>query len=152
MNGTRSCPAISFRWPATSICSCSDSTTQGPAIRNRGCSRPASKPQSFIGTAGPERGTRGSCGYLFAARRLVLQRGMDERLEERMAAPRRRLELGVELHADEPRVHALRQLDDLGQALALGQCRDHEAGIGEALEVVDVRLVAVPMPFGQHVA
>ena len=32
----------------------------------------------------------------------------------------RRLELGVELHADEPRVHALRQLDDLGQLARAG--------------------------------
>jgi hypothetical protein len=39
-----------------------------------------------------------------------------------------RLELGVELHADEPGVHRLGQLDHLGQLLALGDGRDHQAG------------------------
>ena len=39
---------ISFSWPATSSCSCSLSTTQGPAIRNSGRSRPTSKPQSCM--------------------------------------------------------------------------------------------------------
>ena len=45
-----SLPVISFRRPATSICSCIDSITHGPAIRNRGWSRPTSNPQSFIHT------------------------------------------------------------------------------------------------------
>ena len=41
-------PVISLSRPATSSCSCSDSITQGPAIRNRGWSRPTSNPQSFM--------------------------------------------------------------------------------------------------------
>ena len=49
MNGTRSSAQISFNCPATSICSCSDSTTQGPAMRNSGRSRPTSKSHSLIG-------------------------------------------------------------------------------------------------------
>jgi hypothetical protein len=39
--------------------------------------------------------------------------GADEALEERMAVERPRLELGVELAADEPRV--IGELDDLDQ-------------------------------------
>src|SRR6188768_4042658 len=144
MNGTPSCPAISLSLPATSICSCSDSTTHGPAMRNRGRSSPTSNPQSFM----PAR----SSGDLFGALGLVRERGADERLEKRMTAPRRRLELRVELDADEPRVHALRQLDDLGELLPLRDRRDHEARLGETVEVVLVGLVAMAMPLGQDVA
>src|SRR6185436_7216087 len=102
MNGTPSCPAISLSLPATSICSCSDSTTHGPAMRNRGRSIPTSNPQSFMS---PRSGRD-----FFCALDLVRERGVNERLEERVTAPRRRLELEVELDADEPRVHARRQL------------------------------------------
>ena len=48
MNGMPSSAVISFSFPATSICSCSLSTTQGPAMRKNGLSSPASKPHSFI--------------------------------------------------------------------------------------------------------
>ena len=60
---------------------------------------------------------------------VVRQRGLDEAGEQRMAVPRRRLELGVELHAHEPRMHVLRQLDDLGELLALRQRGDDQAGL-----------------------
>ena len=69
-----------------------------------------------------------------------------------MAVPRRGLEFGVELHAHEPGVHVLRQLDDLGQVLALGQRRDHQARLAQLVQVVDVGFVAVAMPLGHHVA
>src|SRR5678816_4124709 len=144
MNGTPSAAAISLSLPATSICSCSDSTTHGPAMRNSGCSSPTSKPQSFMSAL--------SSGDLFGALGLVRQRGVDERLEERMTAPRRRLELRVELDADEPRVHALRQLDDLGELLALRDRRDHQTRLGEPVEVVLVGFVAMAMALGQDVA
>src|SRR6185369_7085013 len=52
MKGMPSSAVISFSCPATSICSCSLSTTQGPAMRKKGLSRPTSKPQSFIGIPG----------------------------------------------------------------------------------------------------
>ena len=51
MNGMPSSEVISFSRPATSICSCSLSTTQGPAIRKKGLSMPTSNPQSFHATA-----------------------------------------------------------------------------------------------------
>src|SRR4051812_44784255 len=128
MNGMPRAAVISRNRPATSNCNASDSTTHGPAIRKNGRSRPISKPQSFMSCLGPAVDGR-SCRHLLAALGLVLQRGVDERLEERMAAPRRRLELGMELHAEDPRVHVARQLDALGQALALRQCRNDESAL-----------------------
>src|SRR5438105_15061812 len=104
MNGMPSAAVISFSVPAVSICNCSDSTTQGPAIRKNGLCRPMSKPQSFISGDRLERGLGG------LALRLVLARGAHVRVEQRVAIPWRGLELGVELHAHEPRVHVLRQL------------------------------------------
>src|SRR5215470_9254206 len=47
--------------------------------------------------------------------RLVLQRRADEALEQRVTIDRARLELGMELAADEPRV--VGELDDLDQGL-----------------------------------
>src|SRR4249919_610790 len=60
MKGTPNRAQISFSLPATSICNCSDSTTHGPAIRNRGRSNPASNPHKSIGQdrSGDELGTR----------------------------------------------------------------------------------------------
>src|SRR6478609_2653922 len=104
MKGMPSEEVISFSWPATSICSCSLSTTQGPEIRKNGWSRPTSNPQSFMS------GHRfqGLAGLLRTAG-LVFHGGVDEGVEQRMPVPGRRLELGVELHAHEPRVHGARQ-------------------------------------------
>ena len=117
MKGMPSAAVISFSRPATSICSCSLSTTQGPAIRKNGLSMPTSKPHSFMPTAF-DAAVGARCAW-------CSQRRLDVADEQRVPAPRRALELGVELHADEPRVHALRQLDDLGQLLALRDRRDH---------------------------
>src|SRR5690606_17348283 len=49
MKGMPSAEVISFSCPATSTCSCSLSTTQGPEIRNSGQSSPTSKPHRFMG-------------------------------------------------------------------------------------------------------
>ena len=43
-----SSPVISFSVAAVSTCNCSDSTTQGPAIRKNGWSRPTLKPHSSM--------------------------------------------------------------------------------------------------------
>ena len=48
MKLTPSLSVISFSLPAVSSCSCIDSITQGPAIRNRGWSSPTSNPHSFM--------------------------------------------------------------------------------------------------------
>src|SRR5206468_791255 len=101
MKGMPSEAVISFSWPATSICSCSDSTTQGPEMRKKGLSSPTSKPHNFMSGHRLQRLAARALVHL----RLVLARRVDERVEQRMAVPRRGLELGVELHAHEPRVH-----------------------------------------------
>src|SRR5258708_22299870 len=87
MNGMPSDAVISFRDSAVSIAMWRDSTTHGPAIRNRGLSRPTSKPQSFM-LSSRDRGL-GLAG-------LVLQSGLDERGKERVAAARGRREFRVE--------------------------------------------------------
>ena len=48
INGMAKAVAISFSWPALSMAICSDSMTQGPAIKNKGWSRPTSKLHNFI--------------------------------------------------------------------------------------------------------
>src|SRR5262245_2860334 len=53
---------------------------------------------------------------------LMIQRGLDERGEQRMRLPGTRAELGVELARDEPRVVA--QLDDLHEPLVGPDPRD----------------------------
>src|SRR5256885_15318875 len=124
MNGTSSSLQISFSVDAVSSAIWRDSTTHGPAIRNKGLSRPTSKPQSFM-LSSRDRGL-GLAG-------LVLQSGLDERRKERMAAAGRRGEFRMELAADEPRVR--RQLDRLAQLLALGEAgnaqRSEERRVGE---------------------
>jgi hypothetical protein len=42
----------------------------------------------------------------------------------------------VELHADEPGVDLGGQLDDFGQLFALGQGRDHQAGVAQLVQVL----------------
>src|SRR5688572_31784075 len=71
------------------------------------------------------------------------QRGLDERLEQRVAVARRRGELRVELAADEPRVTG--ELDHLAQLVARRHPAHLEARCLEARQVVVVDLVAVAM-------
>src|SRR5512133_732352 len=124
MNGMPKEVVISFNVPAVSICSCSDSMTQGPAIRNRGWFRPTSKPHSFIS------GHRFQC---FACG-LMVQRRLDEGNEQRVSGPRCRVELGVKLHAHEPGVHALRQFHNFRQMLALGESGNHQARFAQRVQ------------------
>src|SRR3989454_6949500 len=140
MNGTSRSLQMSFSVDAVSSAIWRDSTTHGPAIRNRGLSRPASKPQSFI-LSSRDRGL-GLAG-------LVLQSGLDERRKERMAAAGRRREFGVELAADEPRVRW--QLDHLAQLLALGEAGNAQALVLQSLHVLVIDLVAVAVALVDHV-
>src|SRR6476661_3125476 len=132
MNGTSSSLQISFRVDAVSSAIWSDSTTHGPAIRNKGLSRPASKPQSFM---------RSSRNRGLGLAGLVLQSGLDERGKKRMAAAGRRSEFRMKLAADQPRVR--RQLDHLAQLLALGEAGDAQALVLQSLHVLVVDFVAV---------
>src|SRR5260370_42191006 len=132
MNGTSSSLQISFSVDAVSSAIWRDSTTQGPAIRNRGLSRPTSKPESLM-LSSRDRGL-GLAG-------LILQGGLDECGEERMAAARGRGESRVELAAAEPRMR--RQLDHLAQLLALGDAGKAQAFVLQSLYVLIVDLVAL---------
>src|SRR5712691_1840076 len=136
MNGMPSDAVISFRDSAVSIAISRDSTTHGPAIRNRGLSRPTSKPQSFM-LSSRDRGL-GLAG-------LVLQSSLDERRKERVAAAGRRGEFRMELAADEPGVRW--QLDHLTQLLALREAGNAQALVLQALHVPVVDLVAVAVAF-----
>src|SRR6185369_5432620 len=133
MNGMPRLEVISLSVPAVSICSCSDSTTQGPAMRKKGWSSPTEKLHSFISPASSGDGLQQRL-----AGRLVVHRGLDEGIEQRMPVPWGGLEFRVELHPHEPGMHVLRQLDDFGQVLALGHRRDHQAGLAQLVQVVDV--------------
>src|SRR5689334_8612219 len=55
MNGMPSFVVIDLSSPAVSSASCSDSMTQGPAMRKSGLSGPTSKPQRFIVRSLPDR-------------------------------------------------------------------------------------------------
>src|SRR5438046_1416896 len=140
MNGTSSSLQISFSVDAVSSAIWRDSSTHGPAIRNKGLSRPASNPQSFM-LSSRDRGL-GLAG-------LVLQSGLDERREERMPAAGRRGEFRMELAADEPRVR--RQLDHLAQLLALGEAGSAQALVLQSLHVLVVDFVAMAVAFVDHV-
>src|SRR6266478_248885 len=140
MNGTSSSLQISFSVDAVSSAIWRDSTTHGPAIRNRGFSRPASKPQSFM-LSSRDRGL-GLAG-------LVLQRGLDESGKERMATAGRRGEFRVELAADQPGMR--RQLDHFAQLLALGEAGNPQALVLQSLHVLVVDLIAVAVAFVDHV-
>src|SRR5437588_276676 len=140
MKGTSSSLQISFRADAVSSAIWRDSTTHGPAIRNKGLSRPTSKPQSFM-LSSRDRGL-GLAG-------LVLQSGFDERRKQRMAAAGRRSEFGMELAADEPGMR--RQLDHLAQLLALGEAGNAQTLVLQPLHVLVVDFVAVAVAFVDHV-
>src|SRR3977135_1788659 len=127
MNGTPSSLQISFSVDAVSSAIWRDSTTHGPAIRNKGLLRPPSKPQSFM-LSSRDRGL-GLAG-------LVLQSGLDERGKERMAAAGRRGEFRMELAADEPGMRW--QLDHLAQLLALGEAGNAQALVLQPLHVMGV--------------
>src|SRR6266849_4811941 len=127
MNCTSRSLQISFSVDAVSSAIWRDSTTHGPAIRNRGLSRPASKPQSFM-LSSRDLGLAG----------LVLQRGLDESGKERMATAGRRGEFRVELAADQPGMR--RQLDHFAQLLALGEAGNAQALVLQSLHVLVVDL------------
>src|SRR5665213_790609 len=149
MNGTSSAAQISFSVPAVSSCNCIDSTTQGPAIRNSGRSRPTSNPHSFIG--GSNRGDeladhrRGVGG----TRAPPIECRAHEADEQRMPAARIGREFGVELAAEEPAM--TRNLDHFAQVaghIAFRICAHREARGLDARQVVVVDLVAMAMAFG----
>src|SRR5450755_2232766 len=148
MNGTFSLAQISFRRPATSIWSCSDSTTHGPAIRNRGRCNPTSKPQSFMGS-GDELRAR---PHRIADRNAPALHGrIHESNEQRVAAARIRGEFGVELATEKPgMVGKLDHFAQISRSGAFCPGTDREPGGFEARQIMIVDFVAMPMPLGNR--
>src|ERR1700712_802611 len=149
MKGIPSAIVISFNWPTVSSASCSDSMTQGPAMRNSGRSRPTSKPQSFMRSPAwrdrgggcvdrTRSGARPSRRHPFGearrfAHRLLLARRADEAHEQRMAIARRRGEFRMELPGDEPWM--VRQFDHLDEQVVHRLAGDDEAEVLELLPI-----------------
>src|SRR5207244_11170611 len=77
-----------------------------------------------------------------ALRRLV-QRGLDEALEERMAVHGPRLELGMRLRRDEPGM--VLELDHLDEPAVRRRARADEPRLLELLAIGVVELVAMPV-------
>src|SRR5882672_12971915 len=99
MNGTSSSLQISFSVDAVSSAIWRDSTTHGPAIKNRGRSRPTSKPQSFMSRDALDLGRlRNRVGPLALAK---IHGCADESGKQRMAVEGRGSKFGVELAVDE---------------------------------------------------
>src|SRR5664279_4915151 len=137
MNGTLSCAQISFSCPATSICNCSDSTTHGPAMRNRGRCNPTSKPQSFIGSGDELRARPHRIADRDAP---ALDCRIDESNEQRVAAARIRREFGVELATETPgMVGKLDHFAQISRGGALCPGTDRESGRLEARQVMIVQ-------------
>src|SRR5690348_1803295 len=162
-----SLPVISFKRPAASSCSCSDSTTHGPAIRKNGRSSPTSNPQRFMQVPSYRHSGQGMAGtqtqgreklssrcFLRELRRiahsLVLARGAHEAVEQRMAIARRGREFRMELARQEPRMFLPGQLDDLDQVVDR-QAGDHEAGLLQAFAIAVVEFEAMTVAFADGV-
>src|SRR5881394_2676 len=114
----------------------SDSTTQGPAMRN-GAAPPPNFWAMSVGQLGKLSGLRAGAGVLLP----VLQRGADEAREQRVGAHRPRLELRVELAAHEPGV--IGQLDHLDERAVGRQPGAAHPELGEHVAIGVGHLVAV---------
>src|SRR3954468_13846670 len=149
MKGTRARRVISTRASAVSIACASLSMTHGPAMSTSAPPPMLTPPASTLrvgATRLPYHGRR----CVVPLRALVRVARLDEPGEQRMRLERLRLELGMELHRDVPRVR--RQLDDLDELAVERAADDLQALVGQRLLVEAVELVAMAMPLVDHVA
>src|SRR5579875_2232342 len=124
--------AVSTSTPATSSACARDSIWHGPAISTNGRSLPS--------VTSPTRIWRGSDKARLPHRRT------HETREQRVRRERFRFQFGMELHADEPRM--LRIFDDLRQNAVGRQAGEAQPSRFQPLTIMDVHLVAMPMPLG----
>src|SRR6266446_9941339 len=118
----------------------SDSTTQGPAMRNG------------LLSAANRRAMEFARRFVAYVQFLVIEGSAHESGEQRMWAHRTGLQLGMKLAADEPRV--IGQLDHLDERAIRRQSRAAHAVLGEhvAIRVRDLVAMAVPLAhFGRVV-
>src|SRR5438034_17062 len=125
----------------------SDSTTHGPAMRNGADPPPPNRWAMSVGEL-RQLGGRGGLGGPGMAAPVVEGRA-HEPPEQRMGAHRPRLELGVELAADEPRM--VRQLDDLHQGTVGREARAAHPVLAELVAIGVGHFVAVAVPLA-HLA
>src|SRR6266496_1616563 len=116
----------------------SDSTTHGPATRNG----PFSAPKRAMSV-----GEFRQLARRLGARLLlvVIERRADETGKQRTWAHRPRLQLGMELAADEPRMTGGGQLDHFHQRSIGGEAGAAHAVLGEHVAIGVRDLVAVPV-------
>src|SRR3982074_3558578 len=79
-------------------------------------------------------------------RHAVLVRRINKGCEKRVRSQRLRLELRMELTAQEPWM--VREFDDLNEVLVRRNTGNNEAIVGEGLLELAVKLVSMTMPFG----
>src|SRR5262245_43212323 len=140
MNGTPASPVMRrSRSPIISACF-SSSIAHGPPMSARGAPPPIVTAPIVTARVSVIRASRGSS----SPGALMVQRGLDERGEERMRLPRPRAEFRVELAGHEPGM--VRQLDDLDQLLVRPDPRDPKPALHEGVEIVVVDLEAMTMP------
>src|SRR5881392_1475912 len=121
----------------------SDSTTQFPAISN-GAAPAAKCCATSVASAGELRRPLGLGGDGHAPSAMLLARRAHEPGEQRVRARRARLELRVELAADEPGV--IGQLDHLDERAGGREAGAAHAVLGEDVTVGIGHFVAVPVP------
>src|SRR4051794_12155890 len=116
-----------------------------PLPRSAACTRPAqprpsSSPVPRVKLS-PRKQTRRSSLPMESDQPALLHRRGDEAAEQGMRGEGARLQFGVELHPDEPRVVVA--LDDLGQDAVRRQAGELQARALDGGAVADVDLVAV---------
>src|SRR5262249_43879937 len=152
-SGTPARREMSASASAVSIACASLSMTHGPAM-STSAPPPIVTPPATTGRTGWGGGAtplppHGRCRVI-ALRDLVAVAGLDESGEERVRLERLRLELGVELHSDVPRMRG--QLDDLDELAVERAADDLQPLVGQRLLEQAVELVAVAVAFVDHVA
>src|SRR5262249_21694544 len=144
MNGTPASPVMRrSRSPIISACF-SSSIAHGPPMSARGAPPPIVTAPIVTARVSVIPASRGRSGGSSSPGALMVQRGLDERGEERMRLPRPRAEFRVELAGHEPGM--VRQLDDLDQLLVWPDPRDQKPALHEGVEIVVVDLEAMTMP------
>src|SRR4029079_5808256 len=79
----------------------------------------------------------------------LLHGGSDETREQGMGLERAAFKLGVELDSDEP--FAVRTFDDFRQLVVRRHTGEDQAGSFERVAIMDIDLVAMPMPLADEV-
>src|SRR5205823_2692113 len=121
----------------------SDSTTHGPAMRN-GAARAAKCCATSVASAGELGRPLGLGEGRPTPGAMLLARRAHEPGEQRVRPGRARLELGVELAADEPRV--IGQLDHLDERAVGGEAGAAHAVFGQHVAIRVRHLVAMTVP------